>query len=352
MKIALLTIWHCGNYGAELQAYATYRALSELGHSVSIIDFRENETENKNIKSRIARLINRSTITNLKFTLFWHKYLPKKTCHYKTIKDLIKNPPNADVYIVGSDQVWNYNITKQRAAAYFLSFGNNSIRRMSFASSFGIRSWNATPDFTQKVQEWLNNFEAISCREKSGIEILNNVFNLKATQVLDPTLLFNDYSELLHKKPSTKKTLVYYPLSENPDMEKFAIDLAKQLNLKFKNINKGLKLTRTIVINKLSIQKWIKSIAEAQLVITPSFHGLAFSLVFHKQFIIISNNINQDRNVRMTDLLDTLNLNNRYFSNIKDVQDIKPWEEHIDYKIVDKKLNELRKLTRDYLKNI
>lgn len=352
MRIALLTIWHIGNYGAELQAYATYKILQQLGHDVIIIDLREDQSSNESLKTKIARFISKFTLANYKFERFWRKYLPNKTIYYKNIEQLKNTPPQADMYLVGSDQVWNYDITKEKAEVYFLNFGSNNIKRVSFASSFGKNQWNAPSYITEIAQRMFPQFSKISCRETSGLDILKNTFNIEANIVIDPTLLFRGYPEFTGNNIKQRQTLVYYPLSDNEKLCQFSRKIANELGLKPINSNKKIKLTNTIAWNRNSIEKWIRDIAQASFVITPSFHGLAFSLIYKKQFIIINNNINQQRKTRMIDLLERLNLSDRFFESEEDAEIAKPWLKPIDYSKVTPILEQYREESITYLKKI
>lgn len=349
MRIALLTIWHVGNYGAELQAYATCRVLTDLGHEVTIIDFRENERQDETLKSKLARHISSCTLSYFKFSAFWEKYFPNKTRHYHSYEELKANPPEADLYLVGSDQVWNYKITAEKAEAFFLAFGTDEVKRASYAPSFGMGEWNANEQLTSVARQMLNKFTAVSCREASGVRILKEKFNIEAVEVLDPTLLFDEYFGMNCQNASEDGTLAYYPLSDNNELTKFSTKLAHELGLYPNNINRKVHLTNTIAWNRPSVEQWVKGIARASLVVTPSFHGLAFSLLFRKQFIIVNNNINQERKVRMTDLLDKFGLADRYFDSIERAEAIKIWEQTIDYDTVTHKLLELRSASIDYL---
>lgn len=350
MKIVLLTIWRVKNYGAELQAYATIKALKELGCTVKIIDYRLNELSFPTFKQRIIGLLNSLTLDTYKFNVFWEKYFPA-TKHYHSLKDLQKESPQADVYLVGSDQVWNPEITKDKISTYFLNFGNDSVRRISYASSFGISVWNMDSKFTVTIQNLLNRFETLSSREKSGVSILKDTFHLEATHVLDPTLLYDDYTELIGKV-IPQNTLVYYPLSPFPELESFSMNLAKDLNLYYRNINKKSYLVRKIVWNRLSIGKWIKSIAESSFVVTPSFHGLAFSLIYKRQFAIVQNIKDKNRSSRITDLLNALGLSDRYFTSVEELSNSRVWEKHINYQDVSKRISSLREQSWLFLKSV
>ena len=351
MKIALLTIWHVKNYGAEMQAYATIKALCALGHDVSIIDFRLSDSKNDSLKKMIASLIINLTLEQWKFRKFWKLYFPMATLRYRSLKELQDNPPYADMYLVGSDQVWNEEITKEKAAAFFLDFGKENVIRASYASSIGTNVWNGSCELTEIASKQLKKFKSISCREKSGTEILKMIFGLKSIKVLDPTLLHTDYSELTGTIIQQNK-LVYYPLIKDDKIEMFCKELSNELRMIFENINKASRLTRSIIWNRPNIQKWLNSIAESSFVVTPSFHGLSFSLIFHKQFLIIKNTINKDRHCRITDLLKELGLENRFFENVEDAINSKIWTQKIDYLKIDERLSQLRKESFNYIKEL
>lgn len=350
MKIALLTIWHERNYGAEMQTYATIRALTEIGHQVEVIDIRLSDVSNPSIKGRIGLCIEYFSPAEKKFQNFWKRHI-KKTQRYHSIEELQANPPIADVYLVGSDQVWNPILTKSLAPAFFLKFGKNDINRVSYASSFGSNTWTGDFELTKIAQEQLKKFKYVSCRETSGVKLLKDTFNIDAKQVLDPTLLHKDYSELIGI-PKERNTLVYYPLSPFPEIERFCKEMAKALGKEYVNCNEKKYLIGKVVWQRPGIEEWVKSIAEASLVITPSFHGLAFSLIYHRQFIIVQNPNGGKVSSRITNLLESLGLSDRFFSSIEDVLKSNIWECPIDYISVETKLQELRNKSYSFLKSI
>lgn len=353
MKIALLTIWHCGNYGAEMQAYATLKALQKLGHEVEIINFPLTLEDNPSLKMRIANAICRYSPANAKFQSFWKQYFPHVTGAYRNIEELRYNPPLAEMYIVGSDQVWNPDITGNKASAFFLDFGPDCIKRASFSSSFGVKHWNGDSDLTNIASRRLKQFCGISCREQIGVGIIGETFGLSnVDQTVDPTLLFDNYIEITgHLQP--QPTLVYYPLSaEEKTLKPFCEEIAKKMNLTLVNANPYQKLAYTNVVwNRNSIQDWIKSIAEAQFVITPSFHGVAFSIIHHRQFAVL-NLAKHGRLSRISDLLAQLGLSERLFTDMDKLRHSEIFSTPINYDDVDKKLELLRNHSWDYLKRI
>lgn len=337
MRVALLTIWHEKNYGAELQAYATVKLLQKLGCKVKMIDIRLSDTRKGNFNQKIYDLFCGLTPGHRKFKRFWKTHIPV-TRRYKTIQELQEDPPNADVYIVGSDQVWNPDLTGEFSLLYFLNFGKNNVKKISFASSFGSTNWKHT-ELKYQVCQLLKKFNYVTCREKSGVALLEREFNIKATSVLDPTLVLGEYTELI-KDVKEKNTLVYYPLYPDPDLENFVMTLSEELGLSYVNNNEMKYIARKIEWDRVSVEDWVRNIAESQLVVTRSFHGLVFSLMFHRQFAIVSTA--NGRSSRITDLLELLGLSNRLFDSTDELYASRIWETTIDYEMVDHKLYYLR----------
>lgn len=315
MRIALLTIWHERNYGAEMQAYATIRALEELGHEVKLIDIRLSDISKPSLKGRIAKYIEPFTPAEKKFQLFWKQNI-KTTVRYRSAIQLQANPPKADMYIVGSDQVWNPEIAKSLTPIFFLNFGGDNVIRASYASSFGTNQWNGSVELTELVRKQLGKFKAVSCREKTGCVLLKSDFNVESQNVLDPTLLHCNYEELIGVR-ECKNTLAFYPLAMDADLEEYTKSLSERLGLQWVNVNKKQYLLRNIVWQRNSIEEWISAIASASLVVTRSFHGLAFSIIYHRQFIVVNNT---NRSSRLTDLLSSLGLEDRFFKTIEEVE--------------------------------
>ena len=348
MKISLVTIWHVKNYGAEMQTYSTVRILEELGHDVEVISFYLSDLQAKTIKHKAIQLISKLTKETYKFRRFWKNRIPSSK-RYKTLKSILDNPPESDVYIVGSDQVWNPEITKDALALFLLELGNRNIRRIAYASSFGRINWSNDNDFCQRIVQTLSTFHSVSVRESSSVEMLNKKCGIQSENVLDPTLLFAGYPELIGKNTKENGTLAYYPLIDNPKMEKLCYLIAKQRGLKCININNKKYLYRKIVWNRPSTEEWIRSIAKSSFVITPSFHGLAFSLIYKKQFIIVAEDFK--RTTRITDLLEQLGLRDRFFTNVDDVLKSNVLNTPIDYTIVSNKLEKLRNKSIDFLRS-
>jgi len=337
MKIALLTIWHVKNYGAELQTYATVKALNKMGHDVSVIDIRLTDMGTPSFAGRIIEKIERHGSLNKKFERFWNKNIPA-TKHYKSVQSLICNCPEADLYMVGSDQVWNPSITKDYANLFFLSFVPSGCKKIAYSSSFGTEEWRH-PQLTEEIKVLLSQFAFLSCRESSGVKILKDVFSLSSNNVLDPTLLFPSYPELTGKINECN-TFVCYPLSTDPELLKFSDIISKQLGLKLVNNNKKYMLLSKIQWDGVAVEEWVKNIAQAKFVLTRSFHGVAFSILYNRQFAVVEGNMNVS--TRIVDLLNKLGLQSRMFKSFDELMKKEPWVHTIDYSKVNCILNNER----------
>ncbi len=347
MRISLLTIWHVDNYGAELQTYATVRKLTELGYEVEVIDLRLTDAKVKIWKDYIRAIIQSFSPIRFKFNCFWRKHI-NKTRRYRNTELLCKKPPLADIYIIGSDQVWNPEITKSYALTYFGDFLKPSDVIISYASSFGTEKWNASEALTDSVKNLLATFKNISVREKSGVRILDETFQMKASWVVDPTLLYDNYNELIGI-PIERKSVAYYSLLPFSELEDFAKGLAQQMGYQYINTNTQTSIMGRIVWNRPSIEEWVRNIAESSIVVTESFHGLAFSLIYKRQFIVFVKNESLKRSTRIISLLEELGLMDRFYTSMDDLKKSKIWELKIDYDRVTEKINDLREQSIHYL---
>lgn len=341
MKIGLLTYHNSTNYGAVLQTYATCRALKELGHEVEIIDFRQDEKKSS-----------RSFFFYIKVKNFWRfmdEHYPKLTEYIETIEDLKARKWDFDCLIVGSDQVWNPQIALDKLEAYFLNFGGKTVKRFSYASSFGISLWpKEKENLIPLIKNDLLQFDAISVREESGKQILKDVFEIEAKVVLDPTLLHKDYKELMGDVKHNHE-LINYLLYRSPKQLQIIKKLATMMGKKPRMIStihyvKGFKYTYPP-----SIEAWLKYMSGADFIVTDSFHGLAFSLIFNKQFVVVSPN--NGKNSRLLNLLKSVNLEHRHFFDTDEIPYEKILNEEIDYTEVNRQLDTLRENSWNYLKD-
>lgn len=342
MKVSIITYHDEDNYGATLQAYATYRAVKELGYTPEIINLHMAHRES--IPSKIVFSLKR-----YRFNRFRSKFMPNKTRIYKSLQELQKMPPKSNVYLVGSDQTWNPVISKEYALAYFLDFGNDDIKRISYASSFGTSSWEDSA-FAKKnnVKRLLARFSTILIREDKGVEICKNEFGLDATQVVDPVLLFPSYPELTGNVKQGDEIIVY-KIKNDAEFYRRAVVLGNKMSCDVRSIGSMRQLKGIKTAYPEKIEKWIANIASAKYVFTDSFHGTVLSLLYHRQFVIYAGD--KKKLSRITSLLKLVGLENRLFTNEDSIDEIqKVLMTPIDYSEIDKILNRQRANSIDYLR--
>lgn len=341
MRIGLLTYHHSANYGAVMQSYATCRALKELGHEVEFLNFQQDEKKT-----------NCSLIFYFKikaFDRFMATFYPSETKMLQSMDDLNAIASNYDCLMVGSDQVWNPEISQSKWLAYFLDFGESDIRRISYASSFGISKWpEQYQSLLPSINSSLHKFCSISVREETGKHLLNSLFKLNSQVVLDPTLLHADYKEITGNIVNNDEVICYLLNRTKLQLEK-AIGLSKSLGKTPKMISTIRPTLGFRYVYPPSIETWIKYIAGAKFVITDSFHGLAFSLIYNKQFIVISPN--NGKNSRLKDLLKSVGLEDRYFDENDTILYRELQNRKIDYDVVNSKLDTLKEVSWNYLRS-
>lgn len=347
MKIALLTIWHVQNYGAELQTYAMVKVLEKLGHHVEVINIRLGDCAHPNIYGRIGTFLSSFGLGYKKFKRFWENNIPT-TKRYRTADELIYNPPEADIYLVGSDQVWNPDLTGDLAKIFFLDFGTANTKRISYASSFGKSVWTHK-SIKNDVGRLLSRFSTVTCREESGVSLLSKEFGIISQCVIDPTLLLGDYSEFINNSEN-RETLVYYPLTVDKELEESAKRIANKLNLKLVNNKQCKYITPLVLWNQTSIEEWITNIATAKFVLTRSFHGMLFALMHKRQFAVVAGN--NGRGTRLLNILEKVGLSDRYYADFRTMELDKPWKREIDYTLVELQIQEMRKESLIILKQM
>lgn len=345
MKIGILTVPFNNNYGGFLQAFALKKVLMDMGHEVVIINRRRNKA--KGLKELLKRIFischlmrdkyaekieNISVYTNL----FKTKYLEPITEEYYTTKEL-KRCLNLGIncFVVGSDQVWRYKYAKDSIDDFFFSFLKGTrIPRFSYAASMGTDEMEYPDEKLQVCAELLKEFKVVSVREKSTSEILSEKFGYKnAEVVLDPTLLLSvDDYKLLFKNMRSSLEMPYvftYILDETEDKEDIIEHVLKKRDLI--RVNMKAQTGNLSIMNVIEpVEQWLSAIYYSDFVITDSFHGTIFSIIFSKPFIVIGNP--QRGMARMTDLLSRMSLESRLIMNVEDLDE--KCDVNIDWEMV------------------
>ncbi len=366
MKIKTITCHNVYNYGASLQAYALMKYLENLGHEVEIIDYKPNYLSqrynlwaispkwSKYILFKLLyyalkipeRLIN-DLPRKKAFDIFTKENLKLTINTYHTNEELKVEIPQADVFIAGSDQIWNSMYPNGKDPAFYLNFAPKKAVKASYAPSFSIDY--IEKGFEEQVKLWLQNLDYISVREATGLSILRSI-GMQGIQVVDPVFLLDAYewSKLAREGLIKSKYILIYDFENNPTIEKFAKYISIKTGFPIVSIKDYLKqryANKTII--NASPWDFIGLIKNCEFLISNSFHGTAFSIIFNKEFYTF-NRMHQKINSRMKDLLSSLGLENRLVKeeNQIDISNL------IDYVKVNTLLSEKISISKKYLYHI
>lgn len=342
MKIKTITCHNVYNYGATLQAYALQTYLESLGHQVEIIDYYPRYRNKKNFwkipnNSKVGKYSQKYFLFHLlyathralkyfrdtnfdrskKFDEFDRKYLHVTSTKYTSYQQLKENPPIADFYIAGSDQIWNPQGDTGKDPAFFLNFGDTHTKRISYAASFGISEIEEC--FRANLKEYLRVIDGISVREKTGLDILNDLGYTDAIKVCDPVFLLSRDQWLNIASPSLVHEdyiLVYDFFQDDDNIKNMAQKLAEEKKCRIVSVNDGGRCRYAdFNISNASPNDFVSLIAYANVVVSNSFHATAFSLILNKEFYTypVARNKNHSR---MIDLLNSVRLSDRFNASI------------------------------------
>lgn len=350
MKTGILTLpLHC-NYGGIMQAYALQAFLQREGHDVMILD-RQRNKKDENLGSRLYQCLCKQ-VMHRNMQHYIHTHL-KLTAPLRSEEELKRAASGLEAVVVGSDQVWRPSMIKGIETNYFLDFTTSTCKRIAYAASFGVDTWNASPSLTNQISELLSRFQAISVREQEGIRLCDEVFGEGAVQVSDPTLLFDKsfYEKLLPDKEQAPSNSLFYYLLGNKKAQKAIIrTLAKRLGLNAYTVN----AEREVHIGKFTFahfptpDKWLEGFSKARLIVTDSFHGVVFSLLFNKPFIVLSNR--SGGLSRITSLLGRYGLMSRLMEKEELLSASPEKLLSLSYDIVNHRIAEDRKFSSEFLR--
>lgn len=370
VKILLITYSRTKNYGGILQAYGLYKYLKLKGNDVDFIDYIPRRCNIFNKKEFVdeaaskSKLWGKCAFTKWLFSIiryptmrraampFWN-FMNKNatfTMPYYNNVELCVDVPKADVYITGSDQVWNsqFSANQELDLPFYLSFVEKA-KKISYASSFGRAS---LPEKDKKiVQEMLEQYSSISVRENSGKEILRSM-GIDSEVVVDPTILcpLEEWNFIANKQLD-RNYILLYQVNFNSQIYQLAKSVAAAEGKKLititldskdkKNVKSNLKVTP-------DIEDWLSYIKYADLVITDSFHASVFSILFKRKFIVISGT-RKGMSTRISNLLDSVSLQEREVNSFNIDEVLSVVNQYIDWDKCHQKLNLLRDKSKEWL---
>jgi hypothetical protein len=383
-KIALVTCYYQPNYGSQLQAYATQRIFDEMGspNETICIDGLRSEINKAKYIYFLKHLFDINTVQD-KFGFFKHaiakrikgklfrdqmqqrakmfKQFSHEMFHlsrlYCSKKELQKNVENYFAFVVGSDQLW---LPSNIEADYFtLNFVPKDIPKIAFSTSFGISKMPKAQK--RKAAVFLNRFSNISVREESGKRIIEKLTGQIVPVLCDPTLLFSAQDWLKIQKQERlieEKYIFCYFLGNNPEHRIFAKKLSAKTGVKIvqlQHLDKYIKSDNTFpdyAPYNIGPADFISLIRDAEYVLTDSFHGTIFSLLYKKIFFVFKRyrkDTSVSTNSRLYSLLSLLYLESFLLNGNESIESC--LKKCIDYKDIHAIIAELRITTIDFLKN-
>jgi len=365
-KVGLITFHRATNYGALMQTYGLYRTLECLGKNPEIIDYRAKFTTQQdalincagsNLLQKAKNLLSSLLLlqNNIQRNQGFERFLKN---HFR-ISAPVYNPDTlTDVYvnyITGSDQVFNRDITMDDADVYFLSFVKDSSKKYSYAASFG------RVQIPIQEQEWyreqLYSFAKISVREQTGKDLVYQLIGKSSEVLIDPTLLLakDEWAALAKKYPSRqveKPYILLYPMLETDCLFQHTWKFSQETGLPVLCLCPGLRLRKkypefTFIANA-SPEHFLFLFQNASYIMTSSFHGTAFSILFERQFISMFP-LENEASDRVRSLLELLHLGDRLVDSNSTVFDI---DAPIQWDEVSRKLSSERAKATQYLNEI
>lgn len=352
MKVCTITCHDVYNHGASLQAYALMTYLKILGNDVEIIDYKpdylsghyklfsiDNPKWDINYITKLIYIILKFPfkILSLKrkkeFDTFKNKFMSLSKYRYTSNMQLKNNVPKADVYLCGSDQIWNCLRNNGKDPAFYLDFVPDSKIRASYAASFATDTID--DKYKSFVRENLLKLDRLSVREKSGKKIINKLELKNVEVVVDPVFLLDRkiWNKIGDEEFKEKYVLVY-DFDKNPIIKKLAMEISYYRECKIYTISHYRGGYEDKNFKYSGPETFVSLVKSAEFVISNSFHAVAFSLIYKKPMAVVRRL--ENINTRMRDLLIDLNLEHRYIENDYILDKLL---EDIDYAKVDKILN-------------
>ena len=374
MKAGIITMHKVPNFGSHLQAYALQESVKKLGYDTELIDYkypneyhiaRDKDLAKKKISLvRIIKFVFKLPITIFNRVIYTRQI---KLFHdfennffnlsylYDSQEEIKKEKPSYDIYITGSDQVWNPRFACGDDI-YMCNFGDFSKSRIAYGASVAATS---IPESMKAIyKQNLSRYKSIGIRDASSKETLEKITEKSIDVVCDPVFLRNssdweNISKLSNLKLPKKYILVYiltYSFEPYPQIISIIKDVKKVFDLPVVFVNTSLRHYFQVKpyknIYTASVPDFLKLFANASFILTTSFHGTAFSLIFHRQFLSIINDNKKDS--RISDLQKTIGLNN--YSTIKDYS-ISILNKKIDYEIINNNIELMIKKSWIFLKS-
>lgn len=324
VRVSVITRHAITNYGSILQALATQKAVEHLGHECEIVDYVRTDESPAHLEATLLKgkpSWNGSALRRAAYLALRQpesvagafgfaqerRRLLNLSKRYHSPEELRCDPPAADVYMTGSDQVWGPTSSGEYDPSYLLFFAPDGARKVSYAASFGKKIPDG--DVEKMFRALLERYEAVSVREDSAVQQLGE-WGIRAKQVLDPTLLLSgdDWRGFAGRQVRRRPYVLVYQIHSDPRVGEYAKTAAKKLGLPLVRISAYLhQIGREGRLKYLpGVREFIRLVDGAHLLVTDSFHGTAFAINLNTPFVeVLPGNGTASRNVSILRLTGT-----------------------------------------------
>lgn len=354
MKIAVLTMTFNNNYGGMLQAYALMETLKKLGHEPELLFVQLGNRESRvylktllkkyffSYLSKKWEYFRIRPIIEKNINYFIDTYINPKTKPIYTEKEFDKIVEDKyEAYVIGSDQVWRPTMYRFINHAFFDFVKNPNAVLLSYAPSFGVEDWEYTAEQTKVFKQQIHRLKAVSVREDSGVKLCKEYFEVDAEHVLDPTMLLDieEYRKIIkaENEPSHSGGLLSYVLDKTDDKKYLQDIVSKELGLEVYNVHVESTDLNAKLEDRIypTVTSWLKGFDDAEYVVTDSFHGCVFAILFNKTFIVYGNE--RRGMARFSSLLKMFGLEDRLVFKKEDIT-MEKIKSAIDWEKVNEKL--------------
>lgn len=346
-RIGILTLPLNDNCGGRLQAFALQEYLRGIGHDAHLVNLKR--SKGKSLKSLIKWCMRPYQQKDL-----FNESIQSATPELYPSDDLVHLNEMFDGFIVGSDQVWRKKYAKGFLTSFFLDFAaEHDVKRVSYAASFGVSDWQFTQEETNELAKLIANFHAVSVREDSAVRLCQEFFGVEAKHVLDPTMLLGQerYLRLVEKECTQNfdGDLLYYILDMNESMRSLVKSYAQELAMVPFTANTRVSRATSPWTERPypRVTNWVKSFVAAKFVITDSFHGSIFSILFNRPFLVLGNV--KRGNARFMSLLKMFDLEDRLVP-YDDGINLEKANAPIDWKTVNEILSQKKEESEEFLR--
>lgn len=327
---AILNFWCYSNYGAVMTGYALQKALEEMGYSNRLVLY----------MNKAVRRHNEDYFNESHFKKFSDKYIKSTELYSDSSLPELNRATNT--FIVGSDQVWRTNLQGVNKWAYYLNFADAKAKKIACAASFGLNEFLGGLDDEVMARFWLKHFDAVSVREHEAQTLCADRWGIDSSVVVDPVFYIDrsHYDAMADTAaPKTpKEYILAYFLGKSDNDAKVISEYSRKTGLPVVELK----------VNETTTEEWLYYIKHAKLILTNSFHGVCFSVIFNREFVCVAE---RDKAYpRFTTVLGKLGLMERArpsseFEQCADIENIP-----IDYAAVAEKLDKERQYALDWLK--